>query len=185
MSELPRIYRPPRIYRSGEHRDAEPVPPKPAAFMTERGSIYTYDDQGRTTRHKTKTGEEYQAQDLTVFVDMQTQDKDAFVYYLHHNDDPNVKVYVVERQPNDAAVKIRRPEDIKNPDALYLAACRTDPNVQSDHNIQQLLKSRKVQLQPAVGMYAYDTRSYRDEQQKPMTERHLGHRVTEIKYADA
>lgn len=170
---------PPRIYRP-DQKEREHTP-RVTAFQTEKGSVYSYDNFGRTTRHKATTGEIYPAQDLTVFVDMEPQDKDGFVYWLHHSDDPSVKVYVVEKQPNGAAVKIRRPEDVRTPDQLYLVACQVDEGLGHDFNITHILKNRKAQLEPAEGLYVYDTRRYTGDDGKLMTERHLGHRVTEIR----
>jgi hypothetical protein len=184
MNEMPRIYRAPRIARPEEFQDTEPVP-KVEAFQTERGSIYAYDNLGRTTRNKIKTGEIYEAQDLTVFASMDPKDKDDYVRSLHHSVDENERVYVVEKQSNGAAKKIRRPEQVQNSEALYLIVCQIDPTIQSEHNITHVLKDKKVSLNPELGSYVYDTRSYTAEDGKHKTERHLGHRITEIKYADS
>ena len=180
MTERPQIYRPPRIYRPEEHRDTEPVP-RVTAFMTERGSIYTYDESGRTTRHKEKTDETFDTQDLTVFIKMDPHAEEVFTEYIRHNKEDDVKVYVVERQSNDAAMKIRTPEDVSNPDELYLAVCRIDPRARSGHNIVDLIKTRKATLAPELGAYAYDTRRYEREDGRTMTERHLGHKVVAIR----
>lgn len=184
MTELPRIYRHPRIYRPEEHQDVEPVP-KVEAFMTEMGSIYAYDNFGRTTRYKGRKEELHEPQDLTVFVDMDPSDKDDFIRSLHHSTDPNERLYVVEKQPNGGAKKIHRPEDIQNPDELYLVACVVDKTLQPDRNIVHILKNKKASLQPQIGRYVYDTRRYVGEDGESKAERHLGHRVTEIKYADS
>lgn len=187
MNKLPRIYRPeeqklPRIYRPEEHAhpEAEAVPTV-QAFMTEKGSIYAYDNFGRTTRHKAKTGEQYPAQDLTVFAELSDVDKQYFLEAIHNSMDANSGVYIVERQDNDGAKKVRRPDQITNPDNVYLAVCLVDRSLKTDQNVTQILKARKASLAPQVGSYVYDMRTFTGDDGKPMVERHLGHRVTEIR----
>lgn len=189
IARLPRIWRegdpvpppapeqkPPRIARIHEQEQA----PRVTAFMTERGSIYTYDEQGHTTRHKAKTGEQFEPQDLTVFIHMDPEAEELFTEMIRHNKDKTKRVYVLERQSDDTPRKIRRLEDVRNPDELYLAVCRTD-EVGNIIPGGTLIKSRKATLQPQLGAYAYDTRHFRAENGDQMTERHLGHKVTAIR----
>lgn len=69
------------------------------SFETEKGSVYTYNQEGQTTRHKTATGEKLESQDITVFVDLNDAENQAFLDVIHsENPDKKKKIYIVERQ---------------------------------------------------------------------------------------
>lgn len=157
-------------------RSKEAAGEKAVAFKTAKGSVYTYDEEGKTTRFKTATGEQNEQQDITVFSDLSPEDEDAYLRaYQMPEDTPErqAKIYVVERQPDDTGQIIRDISDVTSPDNIYLSIIKKG----------QIVKSNKAQLQPFVGGNVFDTRQY-EENGHPMTERHIGNKVMEIMYDD-
>ncbi|MFO0702529.1 MAG: hypothetical protein U0514_01470 [Candidatus Andersenbacteria bacterium] len=142
-------------------------------FKTEKGWTYTYDDRGRTTRQQAETGHTHAPQDLTVFVEMNVEEKLSFAAAMHaENDDPasKEKVYVVERGSDNQPRIVESWADITDPSKLSIAIVRDG----------KMLRFKPVTLRPRVGSYVFDTRLFRDRHGKSYKERHLGHRVTEV-----
>lgn len=142
------------------------------AFTTDHGSVYAYDEDGKTTRFKTATGEQHVRQDVTVFVDLDIEGEQDFLdAYRMKNLAHPTKVYILERLEDDSAVKVRDVDQVKDPGNLYLSIVQDG----------QIVKNVKASLDPFVGANVFDTRHYQEDG-KWMTERHLGNKVTEIKY---
>lgn len=147
--------------------------PRPVkSFTTAMGSKYTYDTEGRTTRFKTATGEQYPAQDLSVFVDL-SQEAVMRILEAIHGLGFGEKVYVLERQKDDTAKIVRNRTSITDPEELYLG-------IVDDGKIKA---KRKATLNPTVGYSVFDTRHYEEDGQW-FTERHLGNKVAQIEYED-
>jgi hypothetical protein len=141
------------------------------SFTTEKGSIYKYDDQGRTSRYKMKTGEQYETQDITAFLDLSDEESRLIMDAIHsENPDLKKKVYVVERLEDDKSKIIRKFSDVSDPRNLYLAMF--------DKNGKRV-GSKRATLKPTMGYTVFDTRHFKDGDEWK-TERHLGHKVTEI-----
>lgn len=144
------------------------------SFTTSRGSVYTYDENGHTTRFKTVTGEEYPKQDITVFVDAGVRDVGAVAAsYLLRSSTEGTKIQVAEQQPDGQTKIVIDIKDVQYPDNIVLATFKDG----------QILKSKPASLSPAVGKYVFDTRHF-DDNGTLKTERHLGHKVTSIRYKE-
>lgn len=149
---------------------------KVVSFKTARGSVYTYDGDGKTTRFKTTTNEQQARQDLTVFVRLTAEDEEAYIaaYRSKQRRDPDERVYVLERQPDDSAQIIRDIAEVSDPQNLYLGIVKKE----------DVLRLVKASLIPTIGDHPFDTRRFQNEQGEWKTERHLGNEVVEINCAE-
>ena len=147
------------------------------SFMTSKGSIYTYDDVGHTTRFKAATGEVQPEQGITVFVEAGVKDAPRVAAaYLLRSSTNKTRIEVVEAQEDGAIKIIKDATEVVSPDRLLVATFRDD----------RVVKSRSASLLPIIGRYPFDSRTF-EEGGEVRTERHIGHRVTSIqhKIADA
>ncbi len=141
------------------------------SFETEKGSIYRYDNHGRTSRYKTKTEEQHELQDITVFLEISDEESRRVLDAIHaENPDLKKKVYVIERLNSDESKIIRKFTDVENPRNLYLAIYNKEGGI---------VGSRKAVLTPTMGYTVFDTRHFKNGDGWE-TERHLGHKVTKI-----
>ena len=142
------------------------------SFTTSKGSIYTYNEDGHTTRFKAVSNEEQPRQDLTVFVDVGVRDIGRIAgAYLLRSSTGSTKVAVVEMQPDGTSRVITDSKEIRYPDQLHVASTRRGGTI----------VSKPASLFPRVGAYAFDSRRY-EENGITRTERHLGYKVTKIQY---
>ncbi len=141
------------------------------SFETAKGSIYRYDDYGRTTRFKTATGEQIETQGITVFVDPNDQQvrqiRDA--YLLEGASDRTV--YIVEKRPDSSAKIVRDISEVEDRRRLGLVVTRGGKPI--------LLLPASIF--PILGHHVFDMRHY-EKGDEEMTERHLGHTVSKINY---
>ena len=141
------------------------------SFTTEKGSVYTYDDQGRTSRYKTKTKEQYESQDITVFVDISEEESRSILDAIHaENPDLKKKVYILERLEGGKPQIIHKFSEVNNPRNLYLS-------IYDKQGKNEWIK--KASLKPTIGHTVFDTRHFENDDEEE-TERHLGHKVIEI-----
>lgn len=143
------------------------------SFTTERGSVYKYDNEGHTTREKKISGENFDPQDITVFVDLSFQEWEEFKNAYSPMKKPGEKVYILERQLDDSPKIIRNINDVSDPGRLYLA-------ITANGTIDKL---KKANLIPSKGLYVFDTRHF-EKDGEVFTERHIGHKITEIIYKE-
>ncbi len=143
------------------------------SFKTAKGSIYVYDEEGKTTRFKTVEGAQYDRQDLTVFVDLNPDQEQEFLRAYHHptEDDKDSKVYVLERQQDDSPKILRDIVEVSDTDRVYLGLVKDGK-----------LKVVKASIKPIIGYNTFDTRQFIGDDGKTYTERHLGNKVSEIEY---
>jgi hypothetical protein len=142
------------------------------SFETAHGSVYSYGEDGRTSRFKTETGEQMETQDITVFAHLTLdQQQDVLEAYRAKNPLEKTKVYVVERQEDGLPKIVRATGDISHPTELFLAIYRN----------RQMAENVPVSLIPKVGANVFDTRHYLKDGVW-MTERHLGNKVTKVNY---
>ena len=144
--------------------------PQIARFSTAKGSVYSYDAEGKTTRFKATTGEQHERQDLTLFLPLTPEQKQKFLDATHLE---TRKVYAVERLPDDSYRILRDVSGIGDPNRVYLGVFKDG----------KMLGANPAFLHPVVGYNVFDTRHYQEDS-KWLTERHLGNRVTEITYKD-
>jgi hypothetical protein len=137
-------------------------------FKTSKGSIYTYDGNGKTTRFKAATNEQMATQDITVFVELTFSQEQMILYSIDH---PERKVYILEKQEDGTPKIIRSITDVANAGKIYLAAIEDN---------KRYLVLQPANLKPQVGLQVYDTRFYKDEKGNEYSERHLGNKVAEI-----
>lgn len=145
------------------------------SFKTAKGSVYTYDKDGKTTRYKTASQEPQDRQDITVFVNLSLDEEQEVLRAYRHVDDAhkNSKVYVLEKQRDGKPKVIREIGEITDPQSIYLA-------VLTDGNYSLLKKASTI---PTIGQDVFDSRQFKENGQW-FTERHFGNKVTEIEYAD-
>jgi hypothetical protein len=142
------------------------------SFTTERGSVYTYDDEGHTSRFKHATGEQFEGKSITVFTKIAPeQEKDylAATYPEHDNDD---SVWVVERQEDNSGLTIATVEQVKHPDRLYLAIVRNG----------KIVNNVPATLMPTLGYDVFDTDVVKKDDGQLISYGHLGHKVASINY---
>lgn len=149
-----------------EKKSAEEI----ESFITAHGSIYTYNSDGKTTRLKTETGEQMEAQDITVFVDLSPDEEQDYLQAYRNKNSPDDKIYIVERQKDNSTKIIRDISQIKNAEEIYLIIA----------NKGEILQTKKASLKPIKGWNVFDTRHY-TKNNKEYTERHLGNKVVDIK----
>lgn len=159
--------------RNPEVNNPEQESKKPRSFMTERGSVYSYDETGRTSRFKKATNEQYEPQDLTVFLDLDDEDYKFFRAALEgQNPDLKKKIYIVERKKDDKPEVRESLNEVQDSQRLYLAV--VDKN-------GSIIKLVKASLKSEIGKTVFDTRSY-EKDGKNFRERHFGHKITKIDY---
>jgi hypothetical protein len=145
------------------------------SFKTAQGSVYTYDHDGKTTRFKAATSEKFDRQDVTVFIDLTPEEEQEFLRAYRHptKEDEKLKVYVLERQPDNTPKIIRDVKEIKTPDQIYLGIIADG----------KVITTTKASVTPSVGYQPFDSRHYQ-ENGEWFTQRHIGNKITEIEYQE-
>lgn len=156
-----------------EQLKTKPETGKPiTGFKTAKGSVYTYDDEGKTTRFKTVTGEQLERQDITVFSELNPDFERQFMDAIHTESPDSSRAYVLERQPDDTGVIIRNRNQITDPDQLFLGIVKNG----------EIIGTSQATLEPKIGSNVFDYRHFTDESGIERGERHLGNKVVEILY---
>lgn len=133
------------------------------SFETEKGSIYTYDSNGNTTRFKKTTNEKCDTQDLTVFVKFNDSNE--------LEDFSNAgfrKIYVIDKFGN----KYNTNKQVKGKDVRLAIV---------DSNTNKVLQLAIVSLEPKIGYTVFDQRRF-EKNEEQFRQIHLGHKVTKINY---
>lgn len=138
-------------------------------FKTSKGSVYSYDAEGKTTRFKTVTGEQYERQDVTVFIKLDPQQEQDFLHAVQISG--NGKVQVLERLKDDTPKVIQDIKEIEDKDAFYLGIIKDS----------QIIGLVPAIARPMGGYSVFDTRSFEKDGEQ-FTVRHLGNNVDGIKY---
>lgn len=154
---------------ANEVREIKDIPVR--SFETEMGSVYTYDSDGKTTRFKTVDKTQHDKKDLTVFIDLNT-DESQKVSNAYINFDGNFKFCVLEIKDDNSLEIINKKEDIKNLDRLRFGIL----NVQKEK--WAFLKN--ASLTPTVGYTVFEVGE--SKKGKDLVSQHLGHKVTKINY---
>lgn len=158
--------------------------PKPVSFETERGSVYSYDEQGKVTRFKKATGETLEKSDVVAFIPhwgwieqyapkefldkLQNELilKQEMLRYIH-TDNKDLKIYLVDEKGN----KIDSQEDLEKAIQPFLYFGTVD---KEDFSIP-------VSKVPKIDYTPYDSLKY-EENGQPVRYRHIGHKITKINY---
>ncbi|MDQ5886059.1 MAG: hypothetical protein QG628_456 [Patescibacteria group bacterium] len=142
------------------------------SFTTSKGSVYSYDNEGYTTRFKTVTGEVQPKQGITVFVEAGVKDLPRVAAaYLLRSSTKQTRIEVVEMQEDGKVKIVKDVTEVSSPDQLVVATLRDGT----------VVKSRPASLFPVIGTYPFDSRTF-EEDGLAKTERHIGHRITAIKH---
>lgn len=151
--------------------EAEPRPQDVvASFVTSRGSVYTYDENGQTTRFKAAANELQPTQDLTVFVDVERGDfLNVAKGYLAFKAGRKSELQVIEQDEDDSMRVVERIDQVQEPERLILGLFSNG----------ELIRSKPVSIFPKLGSHVYDSRVYEENGVK-RTERHFGHKVIKI-----
>ncbi len=157
-------------------------------FKTAQGSVYTYDETGRTARFKTATDEQHDTQGVTVFGAMSLDEQQDFLAVLYGDetkprpDGKKLSVRLGEKLPDGRGKVVNARTEINDPEALAIVILngRNPDGTFTKANVEQV---KRTSLQPAVGLNTFDTRKFQDSDGQWKRELHLGNRVTEIKYA--
>ena len=176
--QLETLYRENEAYQNGNpsaETESSAETPKVTSFKTERGSVYRYDSEGKSTRFKTATGKLKERTDLTVFADLTPEQEADFmdsVYAESATPDSKRTVQVLERQEDNNGKFIRDVSEINDPSKLLLAILQKG----------RIVGYVPASLSPKVGATVFERRNIKKDGQR-FTERHIGHKVTEISYA--
>lgn len=148
------------------------VPPQAlySSFVTEHGSVYTYDENGHTSRFKRATNERLGKKGITVFAKLTPEQERHFLAVTYPQIEIDEKLWVVERQEDDSALTIGQVEQVKHPDRLFLAVTVKG----------QIVETSPATLIPTVGYDVFDADVYKDGKGELAVAGHLGHRVTQV-----
>ena len=150
-----------------EVRETKNIPPV-KSFETERGSIYSYDNEGKVARYKTIENKVYK-EDLTTFV---TLNQEQSIKVVDAISSEKFGVYIVEAGDSGVSNYVYKREDVKNVDKLRFVVIDIPEN--------KCVFSKKASLTPIVGDTVYEVSESNDK--KNTFIRHLGHKVTKINY---
>lgn len=134
-------------------------------FKTEKLSVYRYDNNEHSER-KRYSGEEYSLQDITSFINLNSEEGEDISESLA---DKSKNVCIVEEQLDGSPKVINNINEVSDPDKLYLVII-TD---------NKIIKSKKAILMPTEGYSVYDYKISK-KNGKDFIQGHLGHKVTEI-----
>lgn len=140
-------------------------------FKTEKDSIYTYNNEGKTSRFKTVEGKQYEQQDVTMFVDLTPEETEEFLNDMNLE---NIGVYVVEELSNGEPHIIKDISEVQDPEKIYIASLNIDK--------KRWVRKKKASLKPIIGYTPFDTRTY-EKNGKISSDVHLGHKIVEIETA--
>lgn len=151
-------------------------------IKTEKGSIYTYLEDGRTQRFKKVTGELNVPQDMIVFIpsyefaekncpkeqlsilgENKTQYQQKLLSYIHNH---GKKIHVVDKSGR----QLEKNSELENTVGSIFLAC-------GDENSVDFFLP--VTREPRIGFMTYDTRLYKENGQR-MREKHIGNKIVEI-----
>jgi len=139
------------------------------SFETAKGSVYTYGDDGKTTRFKTATNEQNEPQDLTVFADFKGQQEDNFLEAIHRSKETGDKVYVVDE--NGKVIRNNKEAVGKKVNLVI---------VDKDGKVTERAYAETA---PKMGSSVFDMRSF-EKDGETYTQRHIGNKVTKINYKE-
>jgi hypothetical protein len=153
-------------------RQIENRPLRVKSFTTSEGSVYTYDKDGKTTRFKTATREQYPKQDLTIFVDLSIDEAGKALMGVHRG---THKVQIVEVAPDDTIKGVISDiNQVEDPDSLAFSMAQGD----------EWTLFKPASTTPQIGWRVFDQRTYEKDGTKH-TQQHLGNEITSIEFEPA
>jgi hypothetical protein len=164
---------------------------KPTEIITAMGSVYKYLPDGRTQRFKTATGELSEPQDTIVFIppfetikdwalkaypkifkgiENEAQYEALLVHYVHGG---NKTIRVTDQTGKE----LTNNTEAAKAERVLAALVDKDDTTQSFY--------LPVSREPKIGYNTYDTTKYKDENGETVRDKHLGNKVTDIKYQES
>ncbi len=160
---------------------------KPKSIKTSKGSVYTYLEDGRTQRFKTKTGETREPMDIIVFIPPWEDIKEGAqknypeIFGGVENSIQYEQVILEFAQTNGFTIHIVDKDGkviLKNDD-LEKAERAFAHFIDKGNNKNSFFLP--VRSNPKIGDYTYDSRYFKDGE-SVMHEQHIGNKVEEIEY---
>lgn len=136
------------------------------SFETSKGSVYTVLPDGRTQRFKTKTNEQKEPQDLTVFAKFEGQKEDDYLQALHGVNGETVHV---------AGIIDGKVQEIKTNDEAAKAEGIKIIIVDKDG---KMVSKVDATIKPTEGYTVFDQRKVGENSY----EKHIGNEVSKINY---
>ena len=159
----------------------------PISFMTQKGSVYTYQEDGRVTRFKAVEAKHYPEQDVTIFVTLSDEDfsqySDTAYKHLPGNNGlareyleyiKNRSIYIFQRLPDGGGEIVDSLDDIHDPAALNIGIIDGDP---ADGG--ELVLLHEASLYPTLGARVIEL-SHHDVGNGLERFYHLGHEVASV-----
>jgi hypothetical protein len=164
--------------------------PRPTEIMTAKGSVYTYLPDGRTERFKKATGEHLPPQDALVFIppwDAIKEQAEKIYPNLFKGIENNtqyeqVLLEYVQRDGHTVRIVDANGKELKTNAEIEQAEKAFAYFV--DKIDQKNSFHIPISKEPKVGYTTFDTRKFVDEKGETRRERHMGNKVTEIKYEE-
>ncbi|MEI8337976.1 MAG: hypothetical protein WCF92_02405 [bacterium] len=161
---------------------------KPAEVITARGSVYKYLPDGRTQRYKKATEELSDPQDLLVFIPpwekISTQVKATYPeIFKDINDEDDYNQFLLKyihqegltiRPTDNQGKELKTNVDVEKAEAAFLAFI--------DKKDLKKLFYLPVSKEPKLDYSTYDTTKFVGEDGETYRQKHIGNKVTEIKY---
>jgi len=150
--------------------DRENVDGEVTYVMTERGSIYCRQEDGRMQRYKSEINELQEPQDVTAYISFADEKQaDTFleVIFLGGNER---KVYLMDK---DGGQVIKTNSDLQNAKEPFLVIFYPKEN--------KVVGYAQASAQPKIGLSVYDQR-YFEKDGETYREKHIGNTVAEIGY---
>lgn len=162
--------------------------PKISEVVTARGSIYKYLPDGRTERFKTATQEQNNAQDVLVFIppyDLVIEQARKLYPEIFRGIENQIlyeQLLLEYAQGKGRTIRVvdEKGKELSSNKEVELAARAFAYFV--DKQNQKNSFFLPISKEPKIGYQTYDTRKYKDADGETYRERHLGNKVTEIRY---
>lgn len=142
----------------------------PAAFKTEKGSLYTYSPDGHAKRLKYDNSE-HDPTGITVFIEGTDENLDVItrdgIDQSETAPEEHQRSYIIEAEGGGTWHKVYDINDVQNPDKLAFA------RITGNDTITALAPAS---LQPFIGAHVYEITKLEDGS----TSRHPGHKVSEV-----
>jgi len=154
---------------------------KPNKVITEKGSIYTYLDNGKTQRYKAATGETHKPQNVLVFIPNHEWIQDNCPHGQAHLFGENENQYS-QKILGYVHLKGRKTHIINESGKRLednLSIAKSEKIIMTFENNGNLDFYMPVSKDPKIGFFTYDTRLYK-EGGRTMRERHIGNKVIAI-----
>lgn len=155
--------------------------------ITAKGSVYNYLPDGTTQRFKKAENKEYEPQAAIVFVpDYETikkiAPKDLDVESVFGENDAQYNQILLEKNQTKGSknyIVNAQGKKLETNEAIQAENGPIFLTFGSEDKVDFFIP---VSKEPKIGYYTFDTRKYTNENGEFLRERHIGNKVTEIRY---